>query len=110
MQADLPTTAVPETVTISAGGCALLWRQGDAEQRIEAAWLRRACRCATCAAARLSGTTVDAAPGVRLTVATPIGGFALNLVFSDGHARGVFPFAYLAELAAEYSRAAEQAA
>lgn len=106
MQADLQTAAAPDTVTIAAGGRALTMRHGGIQRRIGAATLRRACRCATCTAARLSGGAPAPASDIRLTMAAPIGGYALNLTFSDGHARGVFPFALLADLAAEDSAAA----
>lgn len=101
MQGDLPEAAIPETVTIGAGGHVLTLHRGGARIRLDAARLRRACRCAACTGTRLTGAPVVAEAGIRLTAAAPIGGYALNLGFSDGHARGVFPFAYLAELATE---------
>ena len=101
MQGDLPEAAMPETVTIGAGGRVLTLHRAATQLRFDARQLRRACRCAACTGARLSGTEIVPAAGVRLTAAAPIGGYALNLAFSDGHARGVFPFAYLAQLATE---------
>lgn len=62
--------------------------------------LRSACRCAGCTAARATGTFGADFEGVTLTSVAPFGAHALNLAFSDGHARGVYPFAYLAALAA----------
>jgi DUF971 family protein len=101
MQSELAEAATPETVTIGAGGRVLSLQRAASQLRFEADQLRRACRCAACAGARLRGTEIVPAAGIRLTAAVPIGGYALNLAFSDGHARGVFPFAYLAELATE---------
>lgn len=63
--------------------------------------LRAACRCAPCTAARAQGCFDADFSGVTLTDITPFGAHGLTLTFSDGHARGVFPFAYLAALAAE---------
>ncbi|SFV26131.1 gamma-butyrobetaine hydroxylase-like domain-containing protein [Hyphomicrobium facile] len=41
-----------------------------------------------------------AAPeGLTIAAVNPIGNYAVNLVFSDGHARGIYPWPYLAALA-----------
>ena len=58
------------------------------------------CRCAVCTRARIDGTFAPATQGIEIAQATPIGHYGLNIAFSDGHTRGIFPFAYLAELAA----------
>ena len=62
--------------------------------------LRMQCRCAICSRARMDGTFAPATHGIEIVQATPIGHYGLNIAFSDGHARGIFPFTYLAELAA----------
>lgn len=62
--------------------------------------LRMQCRCAICTRARIDGTFAPTTPGLEIGQATPVGHYGLNITFSDGHARGIFPFAYLAELAA----------
>lgn len=61
--------------------------------------LREACRCATCRGDRMRNTF---APDdqVRLLEARPFGVAGLQLVFSDGHSRGLFPWDYLRSLAA----------
>lgn len=61
--------------------------------------LRLQCRCAICRRARIDGTFAPAAKGIEIDQATPIGQYGVNLAFSDGHSRGIFPFTYLAELA-----------
>ena len=66
---------------------------------ISADRLRTRCRCAICSRARIDGTFVTV-EGIRIEQVTPIGQYGVNLAFSDGHVRGIFPFAYLAELAA----------
>ncbi|MFG1382363.1 gamma-butyrobetaine hydroxylase-like domain-containing protein [Xanthobacter versatilis] len=63
--------------------------------------LRAACRCAACVADQARGTFSADFAGVTLTHVAPFGAHGLNLSFSDGHARGVYPFAYLAALAAD---------
>lgn len=62
--------------------------------------LRMHCRCAICRRAQIDGTFAPATREIEIEQATPIGHYGLNIGFSDGHARGIFPFAYLAELAA----------
>ncbi|MCG5236717.1 gamma-butyrobetaine hydroxylase-like domain-containing protein [Xanthobacter oligotrophicus] len=63
--------------------------------------LRAACRCAACVADRARGKFSADFAGVTFTHVAPFGAHGLNLSFSDGHARGVYPFAYLAALAAD---------
>ncbi|MDE2580743.1 MAG: DUF971 domain-containing protein [Rhodospirillales bacterium] len=101
MQDDLLQAAVPDTVAIGEDGRVLIIDQAGTRRRLAAARLRRACRCAGCRAAGLLGTPIEPDAAVRIAKAAPIGGYALNLAFTDGHARGVFPFVYLASLAAE---------
>ncbi|HSD37429.1 MAG TPA: DUF971 domain-containing protein [Rhodocyclaceae bacterium] len=60
--------------------------------------LRSACRCAECTALQRRGGCIDAA-GVALKSIEPVGSHALNLHFSDGHSRGIYPLPYLVELA-----------
>ena len=60
--------------------------------------LRRACRCAECTALQRRGGSIDTA-GVVLKAIEPVGSNALNLHFSDGHSRGIYPLPYLVELA-----------
>jgi DUF971 family protein len=61
--------------------------------------LRQRCRCAQCSAQLRSGSAPTAAPDVALIQVESCGQNALQLTFSDGHARGIFPFAYLRQLA-----------
>lgn len=95
--------AAPEAVTIGERGRVLTLQQGGGEPgrsfRLEAALLRRACRCAGCTRARRGGAAIAAAVEISIVAATPVGGYGLNLAFSDGHERGIFPFSYLADLA-----------
>ena len=60
--------------------------------------LRERCPCAECRSVRNKGGTIEAAAAVRVDDIVPYGANAIQLVFSDGHARGIFPFAYLREL------------
>lgn len=61
--------------------------------------LRGACPCAKCRAARIQGkiSLIDA--DVKLVAMNPMG-YGLQMVFSDGHDRGIYPWSYLHELSA----------
>lgn len=86
--------AVPEAVDLTPATLRLRWPDGEAA--LTAARLRAACKCGDCCAGR--SRSDDAA--VQLTDARPVGRYALQLVFSDGHDRGIYPWAWLQELAA----------
>ena len=101
MQAVMPEATAPERVAIVEAGRALLMERSGLGRRLGAEQLRSACRCAGCTAARRRGGPVPAAAGIRISTALPVGGYGLNIGFSDGHARGLFPFTYLDELVAE---------
>jgi len=64
-------------------------------------FLRRQCRCAECLQAARSGHGIEAAEDISLVAVLPYGPQAVRLQFSDGHSRGIYPFAYLRDLAAE---------
>lgn len=82
-----------------AGILAVRWEDGS-EHAFTHAELRAACPCSACRALRRAGATVEAPSAIRLAAIEPAGTNALNLAFSDGHARGIYPFALLAGLAA----------
>lgn len=71
---------------------------------LTAATLRALCRCAECTSARRRGSVTATAPDVTIADIQPIGAGALNLHFSDGHRRGIFPFSWLASLNDEAMR------
>jgi DUF971 family protein len=60
--------------------------------------LRAACRCAHCRRAQIDGVFPAEFPSVTIAGVARIGHYAVNLEFSDGHARGIYPWSYLAEL------------
>ncbi len=75
-----------------------LSRNGD-RAALTAAGLRVACRCAACVRARYDGNPALVAPGLTITRIDAMGAQAANIQFSDGHARGIFPWVYLWQLA-----------
>ncbi|MDH0302569.1 MULTISPECIES: DUF971 domain-containing protein [unclassified Pseudomonas] len=66
-------------------------------QVLSHARLRGACPCSQCRAARLKGAVSPLRDDVRVTrIETQ--GYGLQLVFSDGHERGIYPWDYLRAL------------
>jgi DUF971 family protein len=73
------------------------WEDGSISRLAHLA-LRQACRCAECVRVRRSGRQVAVPDGIELLEVMPYGPNAVQLRFSDGHERGIFPFPYLREL------------
>ena len=73
-------TARDEAVTLAA------------EQR------RLSCKCAHCTRARIDGRFPGQFPGIAITEICDLG-YGLNISFSDGHNRGIYPKSYLLSLA-----------
>lgn len=81
------------------GVLSLQWPDGS-EQQLGHPRLRALCPCAFCRAGRLAGR-IDSAPAdVRVERIEPFG-YGVQLVFSDGHDRGIYPWAYLREISLE---------
>lgn len=97
---------VPLEVRCETGALILVW-PGGLHQRLPLASLRRACPCAGCRRTRMNGnageqlressgdTTHD---DLTLTAIAPMG-YGVQLTFSDGHNRGIFPWAWLERFA-----------
>ncbi|GAA5786296.1 DUF971 domain-containing protein [Chitiniphilus shinanonensis] len=83
----------PSEITVTADALALSWPDGLVT--LPAALLRHACRCADCRAQALRGTPATLPATIRLQGAEPIGHYALQLHFDDGHERGIYPWGYL---------------
>jgi DUF971 family protein len=91
--------AAPESIIVSKGGAKLVISDRDGAARaIDAARLRLACRCAHCTRARIDGKFPERFDGVAITAVASMGHYGVNVTFSDGHARGIYPWSYLAEL------------
>lgn len=85
--------ALPDAVELTPAALRLQWPDGAVS--VSATRLRAACRCGGCRA-----RPVVEEQDVQLVDAQPVGHYALNLVFSDGHDRGIYPWVWLRELAA----------
>lgn len=82
----------------ASGVLELRWHDGR-DSHLPHGLLRARCRCAGCQQRyREEGRHPEVAPAIRLDAINPISDMGLNLVFSDGHGRGIFPWAYLREL------------
>jgi DUF971 family protein len=64
--------------------------------------LRASCRCSQCESMRrATGAAPAVAPDLELSRIEVLGSTGLQLFFSDGHSRGIYPWAYLYQLAFE---------
>jgi DUF971 family protein len=87
----------------SSGVLELTW-QDHTTARLSHPLLRSRCRCGGCEQQRRrSGHHPEASPDIRIERIEPVGDKGLNLVFTDGHGRGIYPWAYLRQIAREHS-------
>jgi DUF971 family protein len=93
-------SAAPETVVLKADRLrlGLAWHNGETSE-IQAGHLRAKCRCAWCTRARIDGSFAASFDDVAIDRVAPVGDYAINITFSDGHARGIYPWTYLRTLA-----------
>ena len=87
---NLSTDAAGETLTVS-------WQDGG-ESRIPAAHLRANARDAWTKREMIDTGTVAVPDGLAITGVHPVGAYGVNLWFSDGHDKAIYPFSYLREL------------
>ena len=99
---------MPEAVELTPAHLRLRWP--DAEVVLAAATLRAACRCAHCRVATRSAEVATVDRSITLTHAEPVGQYALQLTFSDGHSRGIYPWSFLRELSLVGTTASPQGA
>jgi len=92
---------IPERIELGDRGrqLRLRWRDGPAAA-LSAATLRNACRCAACVHLRQIGVGARTDAEIGMLQVAQFGVAGLQLVFSDGHRRGIFPWKYLRQLAA----------
>ena len=86
----------------ASGQLELSWVNGR-RAKFTAPTLREACKCATCENRRRAGHPPVAPVDTALAGLHPIGDMGLQLVFSDGHDRGIYPWPYLHQLSLELS-------
>lgn len=84
-------------------GLEISWNDGH-QANYSYAYLREQCPCASCRdAPPVVKTTPDAFPiygkgPIQLTGATPIGHYAIQFTWNDGHATGIYSYNYLREI------------
>ena len=93
-----------ERVELIGQELAIHWKDGE-ETFLSLETLRRACPCAACggeadAFGRVHRPPVQYLPGsFQLEGFVPVGGYALQFRWGDGHSTGIYSFAYLRRLA-----------
>ena len=77
------------------------WKDG-ATSELSAATLRREARDAYSTRARIDHGEVAVMDGLTITNLVQVGAAGVNVHFSDGHDRAIYPFVYLRELSDQY--------
>jgi len=102
MSGDAPEDSITPTGIRQAGPrtLAIAWADGT-ESRYDVRALRLACGCAHCVdewtgEGRLDPSSVP--EDVRPVRIDPVGRYAIQIEWSDGHASGIYPFRRLREL------------
>lgn len=90
-------TVVDCEVSLDLASLTLTTPHGD-RAALSAERLRIACKCAHCTRARFDDRFPEAFPGIAIVQVTDLG-YGLNIAFSDGHDRGIYPKPYLSDLA-----------
>lgn len=108
------TETRPETIERDGpGGLVIGWSDGT-RRRYSAESLRAACPCATCREKKSAASkpaeggsvksiglpvlSIQEARPTSIEHMRPVGNYAYNIGFSDGHDSGIFTFDYLLEL------------
>jgi DUF971 family protein len=94
----LEMSSIDNVVVPADGATFVITCDGGTARSLDAARLRLACRCAHCTRARIDGKFPQTFPGVTIQTYAPMGHYGVSITFSDGHARGIYPWNYLAEL------------
>lgn len=93
------TVAPPDGVHLnrSMREVEIRWPDGRTD-KLSCLALRAACACSSCLHAKRSGRLALYDADITIVDAKAFGVSGLQLFFSDGHNRGVYPWAYLREL------------
>ncbi len=85
-------TAIDDAQTLSVS-----WDTGETSL-LPASFLRKEARDAQSVRERFDSGSVAVQAGITITGLQLVGAFGVNVQFSDGHERAIFPFPYLREL------------
>ena len=92
---DFQLSAVAIMNHVHSGNLEITWSDGMATVLTHAI-LRKSCKCADCTVA---GEYFSSDPGsLRLKEIRPAGSYGIQLLFNDGHDRGIYPWSYLHKL------------
>ena len=83
----------------------IAWGDGNAAE-VSAPRLRAACRWGWSTRAPIDGPFAACFDPIPIARLTAVGDYAINIAFSDGHARGIYPWAYLQKIVSADGRAA----
>lgn len=99
----MTASPIPKSVQALGEELAILWSDGG-ESYLKLADLRRLCPCASCSGERDLLGRVAKPPGKLLTTESfrvggtaPVGGYALQIFWGDGHSDGLYPYHKLRE-------------
>lgn len=79
------------------------WDSGDVSE-LPAETLRRAARDAWSTRQKLDFGEISVVPGLKITGLFQVGPQGVNIHFSDGHDKAIYPFVYLRELCAPFDK------
>jgi DUF971 family protein len=91
----------PDQIVLRDSGQTLIidWPTGRSDS-LSAARLWTDCPSSRARRQRIDGEERAAPAGLRITGVAPIGLYAVNIAFSDGHDRGIYPWSFLDRLGA----------
>lgn len=75
----------------------IVW-EDNTTQKLASSLLREKCQCASCKANRIKGLSQIIPDSVKISGINPIGVYGIQLIFNDGHDRGIYPWVYLRSL------------
>ncbi|MBB3061146.1 DUF971 domain-containing protein [Microbulbifer rhizosphaerae] len=81
------------TLDKAAGELKIVWKGGE-KSHIAGSELRRYCACSNCRARKVVGVAL-VTESTEMRSARLMGNNALQIEFSDGHDRGIYPWPYL---------------
>jgi len=83
---------IPRSIDLRPDRLRVEWADGVHDLAV--APLRAACRCGGCRSGRVAPD-----PSLALAGVAPAGEYGVQLVFSDGHDRGIYPWEWLRRIA-----------
>jgi prepilin-type processing-associated H-X9-DG protein len=87
-------------IAVAADGTQLDIIDGDGQRRgLSAELLWSECPSAQGRVRRMRGLHLSPPHALKIVAVNPIGSYGVNIAFSDGHTRGIYPWDYLAVLA-----------